>query len=82
MRHTPLEGSIDQVLIIDEAKVGDHYVDDYGNNWEVHEDRDGLRLQFHDERDVWIPHWTAMHIKLPGLQRVGPKPAKRVGFRG
>jgi hypothetical protein len=82
MRHTPLEGSVEQILLIDEAKVGDHYTDDYGNDWEVHEDRDGLRLQFHNERDVWIPHWTAMHIKLPGLQRVGPKPAKRVGFRG
>lgn len=82
MRHTPLEGSVEQILLIDEAKVGDHYTDDYGNDWEVHEDRDGLRLQFHDERDVWIPHWTAMHIKLPGLQRVGPRSAKRVGFRG
>ena len=70
MRHTPLEGCVEQILLKDEAAPGDHYTDDFDNDWAVHEDRDGLRLQFHDESDVWIPHWTAMHIKLPGLHRV------------
>ncbi len=70
MRHTPLEGSVEQVLLNDEAQAGDHYRDDYGNNWEVHDDRDGLRLQFHETPEVWIPYWTAMYIRLPGLQRI------------
>lgn len=69
MHHTPLEGCIEQVLATDEAQAGDHYTDDWGNDWTVHEDRDGLRLEFHDEPNVWIPYRTAMHIKLPGLRR-------------
>jgi hypothetical protein len=73
MRHTPLEGSVEQILLNDEAEPGDHYRDDYGNDWKVVDDRDGLRLQFEDEPDVWIPYWTAMHIKLPGLQRIQAK---------
>jgi hypothetical protein len=78
MRHTPLEGCVDQILLNDKAEPGDHYSDDYGNDWEVHEDRDGLRLQFHEETDVWIPHWTTMHIKLPGLHRIeGRHPVTR-----
>ena len=70
MRPTPLQGSVEQVLLNDDAQPGDHYRDDYGNDWEVHDDRDGLRLQFHDIPEVWIPYWTAMYIKLPGLQRI------------
>ena len=73
MRHTPLEGCIEQILLNDNAKAGDHYIDDYGNDWEVHDDRNGLRLQFREEQDVWIPMWTAMHIKLPGLHCVRDK---------
>ncbi len=56
MRLTPLEGSVEQILLNNGVEAGDHYRDDYGNDWEVREDRDGLRLQFHDEPDVWIPY--------------------------
>jgi uncharacterized membrane protein len=73
VRHTPLEGCVEQVLLNDDAVAGDHYADDYGNDWVVHDDRDGLQLQFHNEVDVWIPIWTAMHIKLPGLRRIERK---------
>ena len=77
MRHTPLEGCVEQVLQNDKAEAGDRYADDFGNDWEVHDDRDGLRMQIHDEPDAWIPFWTAMHIKLPGLHRVEDKYPRR-----
>ncbi|MCZ6828718.1 MAG: hypothetical protein O7F73_03890 [Gammaproteobacteria bacterium] len=64
-----LQGCIEQVLLQDDAMPGDQYTDDSGNTWTVHEDREGLRLEFHEEPNVWIPYWTAMHIKLPGLHR-------------
>jgi hypothetical protein len=67
MPHTVLEGCIEQVLIADGAQPGDHYADAWGNDWVVHEDREGLRLQVHDDPSVWIPYQTAIHIKLPAL---------------
>lgn len=66
----PLEGCIEQVLIETVAKPGDTYGDDFGNCWEVHEDRDGLRLQIAGNPDAWIPYWTANAIRLPGLHRL------------
>ena len=77
MRQIPLEGSVEQVLLNDKAEADDRYADDFGNDWEVHDDRDGLRLQIHNEADAWIPFWTAMHIKLPGLHRVEDKYPRR-----
>ena len=65
-----LDGNIEEVLIETKASAGDHYMDDYGNDWVVHEDRDGLRLQKADNPDAWIPYWTAVIIKLPGLRKV------------
>lgn len=65
-----LDGNVEQVLMETRAQPGDHYEDDYGNDWVVHNDRDGLRLQINDNPDAWIPYWTAMTIKLPGLHRV------------
>ncbi|NHN40024.1 hypothetical protein G8764_22280 [Pseudomaricurvus alcaniphilus] len=64
-----LDGNIEEVLIKTKATAGDHYRDDYGNDWVVHDDRDGLRLQKADNPDAWIPYWTALTIKLPGLQK-------------
>lgn len=69
MPHTVLEGCIEQVLIADEAQPGDHYSDAWGSDWVVHQDREGLRLEFHDDPSVWIPYQTAIHIKLSGLHR-------------
>ncbi len=74
MLHATLDGCIEHILITDEAKPGDHYTDDWGNDWVVHEDRDGVRLEFKDEPNVWIPYRTAMHIKLPGFQRTSQVP--------
>jgi len=65
-----VEGSVEQVLIETEAQAGDHYRDDFGNDWVVHDDRDGLRLASAHRPDAWIPYWTAMIIRLPGLQRM------------
>lgn len=69
MRHS-IEGNIEQVLMDTNAKAGDHYGDDFGNDWVVHDDREGLRLEMSGNADVWIPYWTAMVIQLPGLHRV------------
>lgn len=66
----PIAGNIEQVLEATQAEAGDHYADDFGNIWLVHEDRDGLRLQIKDNPDAWIPYWTASTIKLPGLHRM------------
>jgi hypothetical protein len=66
-----LEGCIEQVLNQDEAKQGDVYSDDFGNNWLVHEDRDGLRLEHYENKSAQIPYWTASLIKLPGFRRIG-----------
>ena len=65
-----LEGNVEQVLLASEAQQGDRYSDDYGNNWVVHDDRDGLRLEIDGHPDAWIPYFTAMRIRLPGLQRI------------
>lgn len=65
-----IEGNAEQVLMDSKACAGDHYLDDWGNEWIVHDDRDGLRLQKEDNPDAWIPYWTMMTIKLPGLHRV------------
>ena len=65
-----IEGNIEQVLLETNAKSGDEYTDDYGNCWQVHEDRDGLRLHIKGYPDAWIPYWTATTIKLPGLHRI------------
>ncbi len=65
-----LEGNIEQILTETKAKAGDHYGDDFGNDWIVHDDRDGLRLEIDGKPDAWIPYWTAMSIKLPGLHRL------------
>ncbi|MEE8057250.1 MAG: hypothetical protein V3T17_05370 [Pseudomonadales bacterium] len=65
-----LAGSVEQILIETAASSGEQYGDDYGNIWQVHEDRDGLRLQIKDNPDAWIPYWTANTIKLPGLHRI------------
>ncbi len=65
-----LEGNVEQVLLDTHAELGDRYSDDYGNRWIVHNDRDGMRLEIEGNPDAWIPYWTAMTIKLPGLHRV------------
>ncbi len=65
-----LEGNVEQILIETRAVAGDHYTDDYGNDWVVHDDRDGLRLQIDGRPDAWIPYWTMLTIKLPGLHKV------------
>ncbi len=63
------DNSIAHILNRDHAKAGDHYTDDLGNDWLVHEDRDGLRLEFPDDPNVWVPYRTSTHISLPGLRR-------------
>ena len=67
---TLLPGNVEQVLLETVAKPGDQYGDDYGNIWQVHEDRDCLRLQIKDNPDAWLPYWTANFIRLPGLHRI------------
>jgi len=65
-----LEGCIEQILTQDEAEPGYVYGDEFGNQWVVHEDRDGLRLEHHTNSSAWIPYWTASLIKLPGFRRI------------
>ncbi len=65
-----LDGSVEEVLLNSNAQAGDHFTDDYGNDWIVHDDRDGLRLEINGHSDAWIPFWTAMTIQLPGLHRL------------
>ena len=65
-----LEGCVEQVLNETNAAPGDVYRDDFGNSWLVHDDRDGLRLEIKGQPDAWIPFWTAMSIRLPGLHRM------------
>lgn len=65
-----LEGNVEQILLADGAKQGDHYTDDFGNRWVVHNDRDGLRLEIDGLPDAWLPYFTTLRIRLPGLKRV------------
>ena len=65
-----LSDSVEKVLFQTSAQAGDHYSDDFGNDWLVQEDRDGLRLQINDRPDAWIPYWTAQTIRLPGLHKM------------
>lgn len=65
-----LEDCVEQVLVTSNAEPGDRYSDDFGNYWVVHDDRDGLRLEIEGQPDAWIPYFTAMKIKLPGLHRL------------
>jgi hypothetical protein len=65
-----LEDCVEQVLVATNAEPGDRYSDDFGNHWVVHDDRDGLRLEIEGHPDAWIPYFTAMKIRLPGLQRL------------
>ena len=64
-----LSGSVEEVLVRTNAEAGDIYLDDFGNHWKVHDDRDGLRLEHQTNDSAQIPYWTASVIRLPGLRR-------------
>ncbi|CAA0100345.1 Uncharacterised protein [BD1-7 clade bacterium] len=65
-----IDGCVEDILLQQGAIAGDVFADDFGNEWVVQDDRNGLRLQIKDKPDAWLPFWTAMTIKLPGLHRV------------
>ncbi len=67
-----LSGCVEDILLANHAQAGDLFADDFGNEWVVQDDRNGLRLQIQGKPDAWIPFWTAMTIKLPGLHRLPP----------
>ena len=64
-----LQNSVEQILEQSSARPGDQYMDDFGNCWVVHDDRDGLRLEHRDNDSAWIPYWTASVIRLPGFRK-------------
>ena len=68
MTHS-VEGNVAEVLSQGDARVHEHWVDDFENVWEVREDREGLRLDAVDG-NATIPYWTTYVVRLPGLHRI------------
>lgn len=74
--------SITQILVQNNAKDGDHWIDEFGNIWEVKIDRDGFRLEGRANEDdphrsgatmnAVIPYWTCFTISLPGFIPLTP----------